>query len=274
MPQITQCPHCRRQLQVRDENLGQTIRCPLCNGLFKIAAPQAPSPPPPPPPPPPPAVEVEVIEPPVPPSPPPPPPPPMPPPAAPKARPSGAARKPVPKPAAKPPQKARPTPAPPPPKDERPRRPKAPPPPAAVEEENPFAPGNGGGTEGGPPAAEEENPFAAGGPLAGALGGGPAAPAVEAGEAKPHRGNMILGLGIAGLVFSLCCFPAGYALGGCATVMGGRDLRLMARRRMDRAGKGPTRTGQILGIVALVLSTINVIVAVWRLLVFINRASA
>jgi hypothetical protein len=117
---------------------------------------------------------------------------------------------------------------------------------------------------GGPPAApEEENPFAVGGPLAGALGGAPAAPGVEAAEAKPHRGNVILGLGIAGLVFSLCCFPAGYALGGCAMVMGGRDLRLMARRRMDRAGQRPTRTGQILGIVALVFSTLNVIGWVW-----------
>lgn len=258
MPQITQCPHCQGQLQVREENLGQTIRCPLCNGLFKIAAPQAPPPPP--------AVEVEVIEPPALPAPPPSPPAAPSPPPAPRPKPSGAARKPAPKPPQKKPQ---PTPAPPPPKAERPRRPKPPPPPAppvAAEEENPFAL-----TDAAPPAAaEEENPFAAGGPLAGALGGAPAALNFEGGAAKPHRGNMVLGLGIAGLVLSLCCFPAGFVLGGCATVMGSRDLNLMARRRMDRAGKGPTRAGKILGIVAIVLSVINVPVTVWRVVVYFN----
>jgi predicted Zn finger-like uncharacterized protein len=246
MPQITQCPHCRGQLQVRDENLGQTIRCPLCNGLFKIAAPQAP--PPPPPPSPPPAVEVEVIEPPA--TPPARPSPPPPPPAAPKPKPSGAARKPVPKPA----PKTRPTPAPPPAaaKAEQPRRRK---PPAE-------APA--------PAPAEEENPFAPGGPLAGALGGEPAALTFEEAPPKPHRGNMVLGLGVAGLVLSLCCFPAGFILGGCATVMGGRDLQLMARRRMDRAGKGPTRAGTILGIVAIAFSVINLGVTVWRVVVYFS----
>jgi predicted Zn finger-like uncharacterized protein len=247
MPQITQCPHCRGQLQVRDENLGQTIRCPLCNGLFKIAAPAPPPSPPPPPPAPPPAVNVEVIE---PPAPAPPPPPPASPPA-PKPKPSGAVRKPASKPAPKP----RPTPGPAPAQAERPRRPKSTPPPA-------------------PPAAvEEENPFALGGPLAGAVGGEPAALNFEEGQAKPHRGNVVLGLGIAGLVFSFCCFPAGYGLGGTALVLGSRDLRLMARRRMDRAGKGPTRVGQILGIVALVVSTINVAVTIWRVVVFFSASA-
>ncbi len=258
MPQITQCPHCRGQLQVRDENLGQTIRCPLCQGLFKIAAPQAPSPPPP-------AVNVEVIEPPAPaPSPPPPPPPPAPSPTSPKPRPSGAASKPVPKsapkPATKPAPKTRPTPAPSPPtpaKAEQPRRRKPP-----AEAPAPAPPP--------PPPHEEENPFAPGGPLAGALGGEPAPLNFEGGEAKPHRGNMVLGLGVAGLVLSLCCFPAGFLLGGCATVMGSRDLSLMARRRMDRAGKGPTRAGKILGIVAIVFSVINVAVTVWRVFVYFS----
>jgi hypothetical protein len=36
-----------------------------------------------------------------------------------------------------------------------------------------------------------------------------------------------------------------------------------ARRRLPGAGLGPTRTGQILGIVALVLSTLQVIGWVW-----------
>jgi hypothetical protein len=233
MPQITQCPHCRGQLQVREENLGQTIRCPLCNGLFKIAAPQAP---------PPPVVNVEVIEPPA-----PPPPPPAPPP---KPKPSGAASK----PATKPSQKARPTPAQPPAEAERPRRPKTPAPAPA------------------PPApAAAENPFALGG-LGGSPGAGPAALNFEEGQPQPHRGGMVLALGLAGLVFSLCCFPAGFILGGCSTAMGNRDLHLMARRRMDRTGKGMTRAGKILGIVAIVFSVINLAVTVWRLVVFFTSA--
>ena len=266
MPQITQCPHCRGQLQVRDENLGQTIRCPLCQGLFKIAAPQAPSPPPPPPPP---AVEVEVIEPPASPAPLPSPPAPPAPPPAPKPKPSGAARKPAPKP---PQQKSQPTPAPAPPKAERPRRPKPPPPPAppvAAEEESPFAI-----TDGGPPAAaEEENPFAAGGPLAGALGGGPAALSFEEGPPKPHRGTTVLVLGLLGWVLS-CCPLLGFILGGAAIAMGSRDLQLMARNRMDRAGKGPTQVGRIFGIVAMVTNTLSLIGWAWRLTVLAIRLSS
>jgi hypothetical protein len=104
------------------------------------------------------------------------------------------------------------------------------------------------------------------------MGGGPAALTFEEGEPKPHRGGLVLGLGLAGFVFSLCCFPAGFILGGCAIMMGNRDLHLMARRRMDRAGKGMTRTGKILGVVAIVFSVINVGVTVWRVVVFFTSA--
>jgi hypothetical protein len=45
----------------------------------------------------------------------------------------------------------------------------------------------------------------------------------------------------------------------------------MARRRMDRAGKGPTRAGKILGIVAIVFSVIMLGVTIWQVVVFINR---
>jgi predicted Zn finger-like uncharacterized protein len=229
MPQITQCPHCRGQLQVRDENLGQTIRCPLCNGLFRVAAPQAP---------PPPVVNVEVVEPPAPPSPPPPPPPspPL------KPKPSGAVRKPAPKPS----QKARPTPPPAEAEAERPRRRKTPAPPAP---------------------AEEDNPFALGGPLGGAVGGGPAALNFEEGEPKAHRGTTVLVLGLLGWFLS-CCPLVGYVLGGAAIQMGNRDLRLMSRNRMDRAGKGLTIAGKILGIVAMVTNTLSLIAWVWQIVGF------
>jgi predicted Zn finger-like uncharacterized protein len=232
MPQITQCPHCRGQLQVRDENLGQTIRCPLCNGLFKVAAPQAP----------PPVVNVEVIETLA------PPPPPPPPAAPPKPKPSSAARKPAPKPA----QKTKPTPASPPAGPQRPRRPKPP-----AEAPAPPAP------------AAEESPFALGG-LGGSPATGPAALNFEEGPPKPHRGTTVLVLGLLGWFFS-CCPLVGFILGGSALTMGNRDLRLMARNRMDRAGKGLTQAGKILGIVGLVFSTLCLIVWVWQLTVLVMR---
>ena len=72
---------------------------------------------------------------------------------------------------------------------------------------------------------------------------------------KPHRGGLILTLGILGLVFS-CCPLAGWILGGIALSMGNTDLRLMAARKMDRAGQGMTKAGKILGIVDIIFGTL------------------
>lgn len=45
MPEIIQCPLCRRQLQVDKGSHGQWFKCPSCQGTFKIAAvEQAPAP--------------------------------------------------------------------------------------------------------------------------------------------------------------------------------------------------------------------------------------
>ncbi|HUG90328.1 MAG TPA: DUF4190 domain-containing protein, partial [Planctomycetaceae bacterium] len=66
------------------------------------------------------------------------------------------------------------------------------------------------------------------------------------GYQQPHRGGLILTLGILGWVL---CFPFGIA----AWVMGNEDLRRMERGQMDPAGEGLTRAGRILGIVQCIV---------------------
>ena len=64
---------------------------------------------------------------------------------------------------------------------------------------------------------------------------------------KPHRGTLILVLGILGIVF---CFPLGIA----AWVMGKRDLKEMDAGTMDPSGRGNTNAGRICGIIGTLLA--------------------
>ena len=72
---------------------------------------------------------------------------------------------------------------------------------------------------------------------------------------KPHRGTLILVLGIIGLIM---CQP----LGIFAWVMGGSDLKAMAAGTMDPSGKDLTNIGRILGIIASVLLILGIVVAI------------
>lgn len=69
---------------------------------------------------------------------------------------------------------------------------------------------------------------------------------------KPHRGTLILVLGILGL---LVCQPVGIA----AWLMGSADLKQIAAGTMDPEGKSLTQIGKILGIIAVVLLVIGVV---------------
>lgn len=73
---------------------------------------------------------------------------------------------------------------------------------------------------------------------------------------RPHRGAVILTLGILGLCLA-CCPLAGWILGGCAMGMGSADLYEMARGRMDRSGRGMTQAGKICGTIGVVLATVG-----------------
>lgn len=68
---------------------------------------------------------------------------------------------------------------------------------------------------------------------------------------RPHRGAIILTLGILSLV--LMCFP----LGIVPWLMGNHDLTEMKRGRMDRSGEGLTQAGRILGSIATILMIIG-----------------
>jgi hypothetical protein len=68
---------------------------------------------------------------------------------------------------------------------------------------------------------------------------------------QPHRGTMILVLGILSLVFT--CFPLGIA----AWVMGNTDLAAIRRGEMDPTGEGTTQAGRILGIISTVLAIVG-----------------
>jgi len=71
---------------------------------------------------------------------------------------------------------------------------------------------------------------------------------------EPHRGTLILVLGILSLVFMALCQPIGLVLGIIAWVMGQRDLRKIAAHTLDPEGQGLTQAGWICGIIGTILN--------------------
>ena len=65
----------------------------------------------------------------------------------------------------------------------------------------------------------------------------------------PHRGTLILVLGILSIVCCLIC-------GIIAWVMANKDFKEMAAGRMDPAGRGLTNAGKICGIVGIALQIV------------------
>ena len=70
---------------------------------------------------------------------------------------------------------------------------------------------------------------------------------------KPHRGTLILVLGILSLVV---CQPIGIA----AWVMGANDLKEMDAGTMDPSGRGTTQAGKICGMIGCILMIITVVI--------------
>jgi phage FluMu protein Com len=74
-------------------------------------------------------------------------------------------------------------------------------------------------------------------------------------DVQPHRGVLILVLGILSIV--LACIPlAGWILGGVTMSMASHDERLMEARAMDRSGRAITKAGQACGIIGVFLATV------------------
>jgi hypothetical protein len=70
---------------------------------------------------------------------------------------------------------------------------------------------------------------------------------------RPHRGTVILVLGILGIV---CCFICGII----AWVMGSSDLKEMSAGRMDASGQGLTQAGKICGMVSVILQIVGFVI--------------
>lgn len=80
---------------------------------------------------------------------------------------------------------------------------------------------------------------------------------------KPHRGTLILVLGILGFV--LCGFFTGIP----AWYMGHTDIKEMDAGMMDPSGRGITNAGKICGIISTILSVISLIgVAIFFVIFF------
>jgi hypothetical protein len=77
---------------------------------------------------------------------------------------------------------------------------------------------------------------------------------------KPHRGTLILVLGILGLIV---CMPLGIA----AWVMGSADLKEMDAGTMDASGRSMTQAGKICGMIATILCVVAFIVGFMAALV-------
>jgi len=78
---------------------------------------------------------------------------------------------------------------------------------------------------------------------------------------RPHRGTLILVLGILGLV---CCFICGIV----AWVMGNNDLRDIDAGRIDPSGRGLTQAGKICGMIGVILWIVGLAIQVLLMLFF------
>jgi hypothetical protein len=76
----------------------------------------------------------------------------------------------------------------------------------------------------------------------------------------PHRGTLILVLGILSLIL---CGPMGIA----AWLMGSGDLKKMEAGIMDPSGRDATNAGKICGIIATVFTAIGLVIVAFVFLI-------
>ena len=85
---------------------------------------------------------------------------------------------------------------------------------------------------------------------------------------RPHRGAIVLVLGILGIVV---CFITGII----AWVMGNKDLSAMRAGTMDPSGEGLTQAGRICGIISVALAVLGTCFGVvWMIFVVMALGAA
>jgi hypothetical protein len=92
-------------------------------------------------------------------------------------------------------------------------------------------------------------------------------------DLMPHRGPLILVLGILGLVIGLST-GVGFALGLIAWILGNNDLKEMRAGRMDREGEGMTQGGRICGMISTILAIISLGIGLFILLLYFGCCCA
>ena len=92
-------------------------------------------------------------------------------------------------------------------------------------------------------------------------------PEAQTTSLKPHRGVVVLVLGILGLV---CCLICGIV----AWVMGNADLAEMDAGTMDPEGRGLTQAGKICGIVSVILNVIGLVIWLFAMIIGVIGAAA
>jgi len=84
---------------------------------------------------------------------------------------------------------------------------------------------------------------------------------------KPHRGGLVLTLGILGILVCVIC-------GVIAWVMGNDDLKQMDAGQMDPAGRGITQAGKIIGMVSVILAIVGLVIGVLMIVLAGGLAAA
>ena len=79
--------------------------------------------------------------------------------------------------------------------------------------------------------------------------------------AKPHRGTIVLVLGILSLAVCFIC-------GIIAWVMANNDLREMAAGTMDPSGENNTRAGRTCGMIGTILGAVGLVLAILWMIAF------
>ncbi len=88
-------------------------------------------------------------------------------------------------------------------------------------------------------------------------------------DTVPHRGGLVMVLGILGLVF-LPCGLVGLGLSLCAWWLGSSDLARMRDGMMDREGQSNTRIGLIC---AMIGTPLNILCLLWWLVFLLSDLS-
>lgn len=82
---------------------------------------------------------------------------------------------------------------------------------------------------------------------------------------KPHRGVVILVLGILGIIPCFIC-------GIIAWVLANSDLKEMDAGLMDPAGRGMTQAGKICGIIGVILAAVGIVIQLLTGLLIVGSA--